>query len=69
VIYDGNSGIPVNHMYGVNTNYIELVVHEDADMTIMDEMRPVNQDGVVIPILWMGNLSCSNRKLQFVICP
>jgi hypothetical protein len=69
VIYDGNSGIPVNHMYFVNTNYLELVVHTDADMEIMDEARPVNQDGVVIPILWMGNLTCSNRHLQAVICP
>lgn len=69
VIYDGNSGIPVNHMYFVNTNYLELVVHEDADLNIMDEMRPVNQDGAVIPILWMGNLTCSNRALQAVICP
>jgi hypothetical protein len=69
VIYDGNSGIPVNHMYFVNTNYVELVVHSDADLEIMDEMKPVNQDGVVIPILWMGNLTCSNRKLQAVICP
>lgn len=69
VIYDGNSGIPASHMYGLNTNYWELVVHEDADLEIMDEMRPVNQDGQVIPILWMGNLSCSNRKQQFVILP
>lgn len=69
VIYDGNSGIPVNHMYFINTNYLELVVHQDADLEIMDEMRPVNQDGAVTPILWMGNLTCSNRKLQAVICP
>ncbi len=69
VIYDGNSGIPNSRMYGINTNYFELVVHEDADMEIMDEMRPVDKDGVVIPILWMGNLSISNRKQQFVILP
>lgn len=69
VIYDGNSGIPASHMYFLNTNYMELVVHSDADLEIMDEMRPVNQDGQVIPILWMGNVSCSNRKLQAVIVP
>lgn len=67
VLFDGNSGIPSNHMYFINTNYLELVVHQDADMEIMDEMRPINQDGAVIPILWMGNLVCSNRKLQAVI--
>lgn len=67
VLFDGNSGIPSNHMYFLNTNYLQLVVHQDADMEIMDEMRPVNQDGSVTPILWMGNLTCSNRKLQGVI--
>jgi hypothetical protein len=36
-------------------------------MEEMEEMRPVNQDGAVIPILWMGNLTCSNRAMQGVI--
>ena len=67
VIFDGNSGIPSAHMYFINTNYLELVVHQDADMTVMEDMRPVNQDGSVTPILWMGNLTCSNRKQQGVI--
>lgn len=67
VLFDGNSGIPSSHAYFVNTNYLELVVHQDADLEIMDDMRPVNQDGSVTPILWMGNLTCSNRKLQGVM--
>lgn len=67
VLFDGNSGIPSSHMYFINTNYLELVVHQDADLEIMDDMRPVNQDGSVTPILWMGNLTCSNRKQQGVI--
>jgi hypothetical protein len=54
-------------MYFINTNYLELVVHADADLAIMDEMRPVNQDGAVVPILWMGNLVCSNRAQQGVV--
>lgn len=69
VIFDGNSGIPVNHMYFINTQYLELVAHPKADLEVMDEVRPVNQDGSVIPILWMGNLVCSNRKQQAVIIP
>jgi hypothetical protein len=67
VLFDGNSGISANHAYFINTNYLELVVHQDADLEIMDEMRPVNQDGSVTPILWMGNLTCSNRKQQGVM--
>ena len=67
VLFDGNSGIPDSHAYFCNTNYLELCVHQYADLEIMDEMRPVNQDGAVVPILWMGNLTCSNRKQQGVI--
>lgn len=69
VIFDGNSGIPTTHAYFINTNYLELVVHKDADLEVMEDMRPVNQDGSVTPILWMGNLTCSNRKMQGVIIP
>lgn len=69
VIYDGNSGIPANHTYMLNTEYMKLVVHRDADLTEVAEQRPVNQDGSVIPLLWMGNLTCSNRAQQGVIIP
>lgn len=69
VIFDGGSGIPTNRMYFTNTDYIELVVHQDADLAIMDEMKPYNQDAAVVPILWMGNLVCSNRSLQGVLKP
>lgn len=61
------SGIPASHGYFLNTNYIKLVVHEDADLDEMEKKEPVNQDGEVIPILWMGNMTVSNRKLQGVI--
>lgn len=67
VLYDGNSGIPAQHMYMLNTEYLKLVVHKDADLTEVPEQRPVNQDGSVIPVLWMGNLTCSNRSQQGVI--
>lgn len=66
VIFDGGSGIPANRAYFLNTDYLELVVHKDADMTVMDEMKPYNQDAAVVPVLWMGNLVCSNRALQGV---
>lgn len=67
VIFDGGSGIPVNHAYFLNTDYIELVVHKDANLTVMDEIKPYNQDAAVVPILWMGNLTVTNRSLQGVV--
>jgi len=66
VIFDGGSGIPAAHMYFLNTDYLELVVHKDADLEIQEDMRPYNQDATVIPVLWMGNLSVTNRRLQGV---
>lgn len=67
VFFDGVSGMAASHMYFLNSNYLELVVHSDANMTVMDEAKPYNQDGAVVPILWMGNLVCSNRSLQGVL--
>lgn len=67
VLFDGGSGIPTAHGYFINTRYLELVAHEDADLEVMDEIRPVNQDGAVVAILWMGNLTCSNRYRQGVM--
>ena len=64
VIFDGNSGIPASTGYMLNTDYLEFVCHRDADMTEVPEMRAINQDAVVIPIIFMGNLVVSNRSLQ-----
>jgi hypothetical protein len=67
VIFDGNSGIPTAHMYFLNTEYFEVVAHRDANLTVVEEMRPINQDAAVIPIIWMGNLTISNRALHGVL--
>jgi len=67
VFFDSSaSGIPANHMYFLNTDFMELVVHQDANMEIMPELRSVNQDAIVIPVLFQGNLVCSNRARQGV---
>lgn len=67
VIFDGGSGIPAAHMYFLNTDYLKMKVHQDANLTTLDEARPINQDASVTPILWMGNLVCGNRSLQGVL--
>jgi hypothetical protein len=69
VIFDSNANFATTaeRMYFLNTNYLELVEHRDARWTTMDEKMSVNQDGVVIPMLWMGNLTCSNRSLQGIL--
>lgn len=67
VIFDGGSGIANQHMYMLNTDYLEIVAHQDANMTDVPELRSVNQDAVVMPVIWQGNVICSNRSLQCVI--
>ena len=67
VLYDGGSGIPTSHAYLLNTQYLGLTVHRDADLEVMEEKLPLNQDGAVVPLIWMGNMWCSNRAQQSVI--
>lgn len=61
------SGIPSGRGYFLNTNYLKLVVHKDCFMTQLDDKLPTQQDSVVIPILFMGNMVCSNRARQGVL--
>lgn len=67
VFFDSSGGIPAAHAYAINTDFMELVAHRDANMTIMDELKSVNQDAVVIPILSQLNVAVSNRYLQGVM--
>jgi len=70
VFHDGGTkggGIADAHMYFLNTDFLRMVVHRDANMTEIPEQRAINQDAVVIPIIWQGNLVTSNRSLQGVL--
>ena len=53
-----------NKMYFLNTDYIKMVVHKDANLNTLDEKVPLQQDGVAIPIIFQGNLCVSNRARQ-----
>ena len=66
VIFDDNANFATTGetAYFLNTNYLYLVQHREAQWTPDDEKTPTNQDAVVVPIYWMGNLVCTNRALQ-----
>ena len=68
-IFDSNSnfGTTAEKMYFLNTDYLELVFHEEASWTVGEEKMSINQDAVIIPILSMHQLVCSNRSLQGVL--
>lgn len=68
VVYDSaDAGMPDQHGYMLNTDYIGITAHPDANWTEVPEKTSVNQDAVVMPIIWMGNMWCSNRALQGVL--
>ena len=54
-------------MYFLNTDYMELICHPDADWTPLEEKQSINQDAAVTTLIWQGQLCCSNRSLQGVL--
>lgn len=66
VIFDSNTNFTTTteDMYFLNTDYLYLIEHSEAKWSQEDDKVPVNQDAVVIPMYWMGQLVTSNRSLQ-----
>lgn len=70
VIFDSdatNFATNAEKAYFLNCDYLYLAQHKNAKWTADEEKTPTNQDAVVIPIYWMGNLVCTNRALQGVL--
>ena len=67
VFFDSSGGVPSAHGYFLNTDYVEVVVHQDANLTMSDDIDSFGQDSFVKSILWQGNLGVSNRSLQGVM--
>lgn len=66
VIFDDNTNFSTTaeRAYFLNTDYLYLQQHKEAQWSMDGEKKPTNQDAVVIPMYWMGNLVCTNRSLQ-----
>jgi hypothetical protein len=69
VVFDNNTNFTTTgeKMYFLNTDYIELVVHSDADWTPLEEKTSNNQDAAVVTMIWMGQMVTSNRARQGVL--
>jgi hypothetical protein len=69
VIFDSNANFSTTgeRMYFLNLKYIDLVSHRQANWKQLEEKTATNQDAVVIPIIWQGQMCISNRALQGVI--
>jgi hypothetical protein len=57
-----------NHMWFLNTNYINLRPHKERNFVpIGGERQAINQDAIVKLFGWAGNLTTSNSFLQGVL--
>ncbi len=66
VIHDDQC--PDSHMYFLNTDYIFLRPAKGKEFKPLGERASINQDAMVMPVTWAGNMTTSNRSLQAVIC-
>jgi hypothetical protein len=67
VIYDDQC--PRSHMYFLNTDYLFLRPAKGREFKFrLGEKSSVNQDALVMPVVWAGNMTCSNRARQAVVC-
>lgn len=69
VVADGGigGGCPANHMYFLNSDYIYWQPHRERNMVPLGSIRSINQDATVELIVFMGNMTASNRELQGVL--
>lgn len=51
-------------MYMLNENYIKLYVHKDVNFMVRPFVEPEDQWAAISHILWMGQLTCSNRRMN-----
>lgn len=66
VIYDDQCS--ATRMYMLNTDYIFLRPAKGREFKPLGDRASVNQDAMVMPVTWAGNMTISNRSLQAVIC-
>ncbi len=69
LIFDDNTnfGTTAERGYFLNTKYLYMQQHPEAQWDEDEKKIPINQDKIVLPIYWMGEMCCSNRKRQGVM--
>ena len=65
VYYDDQC--PSNKMYMLNSDYLFLRPAQGREFSPLGEKASVNQDAMVLPVVWAGNMTCSNRARQGII--
>ena len=62
-----DSHCPDGQMYFLNTNYLDFKVHKDRNFQFEDFRRLEAKDQIQSRLFWMGQLTCSNPRMQGVL--
>lgn len=66
VVYDDQCS--ATRMYLLNTDFLFLRPAKGREFKPLGDRASTNQDAMVMPVVWAGNMTVSNRSLQAVIC-
>ena len=59
-----DSHVPAGHMYFLNTKYLDFKVHSKRNFA-MEDFKPLEtKDAIQSRIFWMGQLVCTNPRMQ-----
>jgi hypothetical protein len=66
VIYDDQCN--ATRMYMLNTDYLFMRPAKGRQFKPLTDKASINQDAIVMPVVWAGNCTVSNRERQAVLC-
>ena len=64
VVFDTGGGAVANHMWFLNSDFLFYRPHKDRNMVPLENKTAINQDAMVVPLIWAGNMTGSNLALQ-----
>ena len=62
-----DSHCPAGQMYFLNTDYLDFKVHKDRNFAFEDFRRLEGSDNLQSRLFWMGQLVCTNPRMQGVL--
>ena len=62
-----DSHCPDGVMLFLNTKYLDFKTHSKRNFSFQDFQKPINQDARTAKIFWMGQLVCTNPRMQGMI--
>lgn len=62
-----DSHAPHGFIYFLNEEYLDFKVHSKRNFAFDGFKKPTNQDAMVAQIYWMGELTCTNPRMQGIL--